>query len=83
MKDNWVLADNWHELYKAAIFETDRTKLPSLIDEAEEAIILRGRELLINSRHPSEESDALDDAFYALRALRSSLQWRTHESRVA
>jgi len=74
---------NWHELYRAAIFETDRTRLPLLIDEAEEAMVLRGRGLLIASRHPSEEADALDDALYALRALRSSLHWRTHEARVA
>jgi len=76
-------ARDWRELYKAAIFETDRTKLPSLIDEAEKAITLRGQALLTVSRHQVEEADTLDDALYALRALRSSLHWRTFESRVA
>ena len=73
----------WQELYKAAIFETDRTKLPFLIRQAEEAIIRRGRDLLTVSRRQDEEGDALDDALYALRALRSSLHWRTHEAKVA
>jgi len=29
---------NWHELHRAAIHETDRKKLPSRINEAEEAV---------------------------------------------
>ena len=77
-----VCADSWHELYRAAIYETDRSKLLPLIRRAEEAIVFRGRELLTTARDPEEEG-ALDDALYALRALRSSLQWRTHQARVA
>lgn len=30
---------NWREVYKAALFETDRQKLPSCIAEAEKALI--------------------------------------------
>ena len=74
---------NWHELYRAAIFEQNGTILASLIDEAEKSIVLRGRELLMLSSPPIEELDVLEDALYALRALRNSLQWRTHESKVA
>ena len=35
----------WHQLYKAALFETDRNKLPQRIAEAEKAIVARAREL--------------------------------------
>ena len=59
----------WRELYKAALFETDRNRIPSRIDEAEKAIIERARELFGSSTDTIEEDQALDDALYALRAL--------------
>jgi len=36
---------SWHVLYQAALFETDRQKIPARIAEAEEAILnrIRGR----------------------------------------
>jgi hypothetical protein len=37
---------NWRGLYKAALFETDTSKLPERIDEARKALIVRSRELL-------------------------------------
>ena len=60
--------DQWHELYKAALFETDKQKIPARIADAEQAIVLRARELFFSS---TEEDQALDDALYALRALNS------------
>jgi hypothetical protein len=59
----------WRELYKAALFETDRNKIPSRIGEAEKAIIERARELFGSATDTIEEDQALDDALYALRAL--------------
>lgn len=61
----------WHVLYHAALFETDRSKLPQRIAEAEQAILARVKELFIVHADHLEEDQILDDALYALRALRS------------
>jgi hypothetical protein len=61
----------WHVLYYAALFETDRSKLPQRIAEAEEAILARVRELFIANCDHIEEDQILDDALYALHALRN------------
>jgi hypothetical protein len=70
---------NWREVYKAALFETDRQKLPSRIAEAERALILRARELFTISGDTIEEGQAVDDALYALRALRNCLKLKTND----
>jgi hypothetical protein len=62
---------NWRELYKTALFETNRDKLPERIADAEKAIIARARELFASPADTIEEDQALDDALYALRALQS------------
>jgi hypothetical protein len=74
---------NWRELYKAALFEKDRKKLPSRIAEAENALILRARELFSMSGDNNEEGQAIDDALYALRALRNCLEMKTSEPTAA
>lgn len=61
----------WHSLYQAALFETDRTKIPDRIAEAEKAILERVKELFVIKTDHIEEDQVLDDALYALRALRS------------
>jgi hypothetical protein len=61
----------WHVLYRAALFENDRDKLPQRIEEAERAILSRIKELFITTTDHIEEDAVLDDALYALRALRS------------
>ena len=61
----------WHELYRAALFEPDRDKIPDRIAEAENAILLRMRELFAVEADHIEEDLVLDDALYALRALRT------------
>lgn len=61
----------WHGLYQAALFETDRHKLPQRITEAEKAILARVKELFVTTGDHIEEDVILDDALYALRALRS------------
>jgi hypothetical protein len=63
----------WRQLYKAALFETDRKMIPSRIDEAQKAIVARARELFGSSTDTIEEDQALDDALYALRALQHCL----------
>ena len=61
----------WHTLYQAALFETDRQMIPRRIAEAEKAILNRVRELFVVSTDHIEEDQVLDDALYALRALRN------------
>jgi hypothetical protein len=61
----------WHVLYNAALFETDRERIPQRIAEAETAILVRMRELFVVTTDHIEEDVVLDDALYGLRALRS------------
>jgi hypothetical protein len=61
----------WRTLYQAALFETDRNEIPGRIDLAERAILARIKELFEATSDHVEEDQVLDDALYALRALRS------------
>jgi hypothetical protein len=64
----------WRELYTAALFETDKNRMPARIADAEQAIVARERELFSAGKDTIEEDQALDDALYALRALENCLQ---------
>jgi hypothetical protein len=65
-------ARSWKDLYVAALFEPDPTKMGERISEAERALVLRARELFHISGDHIEEEEALDNAMYALRALRNT-----------
>jgi hypothetical protein len=67
---------SWRDLYTAALFETDKDRLPLRIADAEKAIVRRARELFSAGADTIEEDQALDDALYALRALQSCLDLR-------
>jgi hypothetical protein len=67
---------NWRELYSAALFETDKNRIPTRIADAEKAIVARARELFSAGADTIEEDQALDDALYALRALQNCLEFR-------
>jgi hypothetical protein len=75
-------AKNWRELYIAALFERDREKLPSRIDAAETALLSRGRELFV-SHDNIDEAEAVDQALYAIRALRTCLKLGTRDPDAA
>ena len=64
----------WRDLYKAALFEVDKTRLPDRIAQAEEALVVRARELFHMAGDNIEEEQALDDTMYALHALRNTSQ---------
>ncbi len=64
----------WRDLYKAALFEVDKTRLPHRIAQAEEALVVRARELFHIAGDDIEEEQALDDTMYALHALRNTSQ---------
>ena len=65
---------NWREIYRAAILELDLTQLPERILAAETAVILRAKELFLDGGGNGQETQDLDDAMYALQALRSALR---------
>jgi hypothetical protein len=65
---------DWKALYRAAIHETDRSLTPRRVTEAEKAALSRERELF-NGRGTLEEKEALEDALYALRALKNACQY--------
>jgi len=69
--------DAWRNLYKAALFEPDPARLPDHISRAESAIVARARQLFDQQGDHIEEEIALDDALYALQALRSCVQSRS------
>jgi hypothetical protein len=64
-------SSSWHSLYQAALFETDRELILARIDKAEKAILDRVKELSGVDADHIEEEQILDDALYALRALRN------------
>ena len=65
-----VRTQRWRDLYIAALFEGDRNKLPKRLCEAEQALLLRTRELFTHSGAEGEEWHAVQKALYALRSLR-------------
>lgn len=67
----------WRELYVAALFERDSSKLSITIAKAEQALVARARELFQTSGDHIEEEHAMDDAMYALHALRNAHQLET------
>jgi hypothetical protein len=63
-------AQQWKELYKAALFENDRERLPALISQAQKAAMVRLRELLLGHQTDCRaERQALDNALYFLSLL--------------
>ena len=66
--------NGWRELYRAAILELELTRLPERILQAETALILRAKELFLVGGSNEQETQDLDDAMYALQALRSALR---------
>jgi hypothetical protein len=64
---------NWKDIYIRALLEGDTNRVAPLILEAEQAIVERARELFQSSGDNIAEEVALDDALYALHALKSCL----------
>ncbi len=63
----------WRDLYLTALMEVDRDKTAARIAEAEHAILVRARELFKAPGDHIQEEEALDDALYALHALKNCL----------
>ena len=74
---------NWRGLYKAALFETDTSKIPARIEEARRALAFRSRELFETSPNYDGEDEAIDTALYALQAWENCLKPNTKDRRHA
>ena len=74
---------NWPGLYKAALFESDTSKIPSRIEEARRALVFRSRELFETSPNYDGETEAIETALYALQALENCLRLNTKDRRHA
>jgi len=72
---------NWGRLYKAALFETDTSKIPLRIGEARRALVVRSRELFETSANYDSETEVIEDALYALQALENYLKSHTKDRR--
>jgi hypothetical protein len=68
----------WAQSYKAALFELDANKVSDRIAEAERALVARARELFQSAGDNIEEEQAVDDAMYALHALRRAWKCRAN-----
>ena len=74
----------WHELYKAALLETEWSKMEELIRTAETAIEDRKRELGQNGGGSQEENEAIAGAIRSLNVLRTeAASWSTRQSKEA
>lgn len=63
---------DWKSLYMAALFDVNESRLPERIAKAEAAIMQREAELRQTAGDHIEEQQYLDDAMYALGALRKT-----------
>jgi len=74
---------SWKEMYTAALFENDPCRIFERIAVAESEIVKRARDLFEAQEDNSDEAEALDDALYMLRALKSCLKLKTAEGFAA
>ena len=66
---------HWKSLYRAAIFEKDRSLIPERISQAEQAILARRKEVLY-AEGTRAERNALDHSLHALRAFSNAWKKR-------
>jgi len=60
----------WQELYKAAVLETDWSKIEQKIQEADNGMRARLHEFSMNHGGTPEENRAIEDALHGLNILR-------------
>jgi len=64
--------DRWKELYIAALFENDKSKIGERIERAQMAIVARRQESFVPGNQ-TQERQVLDTALLSLQALASCL----------
>jgi hypothetical protein len=65
----------WQELYEAASVETDREKLTDLINQVEEALMKRAKELAHNPNHTDERNAMVQASENLLVIKTEKLSW--------
>jgi hypothetical protein len=65
-----AMENDWHDLYREALMETDPARSPALIEEAYRAVQRRTLELWYASSPETKERHELDAALYFLGLLR-------------
>ena len=74
----------WKSLYRAAILETNTFKKLRRISDAEQAIVQQMHELFHETGPGvAEEREAMDDAIYALKAWKTTLEMKAHAAHAA
>jgi uncharacterized protein YecA (UPF0149 family) len=74
----------WHEVYKAALLETDWSKMEERIQAAEAMIQDRKREFSLHRGGTPEENRAITDAMRSLNILRSeAASWSQEKEKDA
>jgi hypothetical protein len=62
---------DWQKLYRAAIIESDRSKLRQRVEDADAAILKRSRRLAKSPTNSGKEEEAITRALYILSLLRT------------
>jgi hypothetical protein len=62
---------DWEKLYRAAIIESDRSKLLQRVENADAAILERSRRLSKSPANSGKEQEAITRALYILSLLRA------------
>jgi hypothetical protein len=62
---------DWEKLYRAAIIESDRSKLLQRVKDADAAILERSRRLSSSPANSGKEQKAITRALYILSLLRA------------
>jgi hypothetical protein len=71
----------WHEVYRAALLETDWSKIEERITAAEAALHARKHEFDLNHGGTTEENQAIADALKGLNILRQEVtMWQKRAS---
>ena len=65
---------DWEKYYRAAVLESDRSKLPQRIKDAEAAMLARSRSLSKPPANNGKEQDAITRARHILSLLREAGQ---------
>jgi hypothetical protein len=63
----------WHEVYRAALLETDWSKIEEKVQVAEDGIKVRLHEFSLNHGGTPEENQAIVDALHGLDILRKEV----------
>jgi len=62
---------DWEKLYRAAIIESDRSKLLQRIEDAEAAILERSRSLSKSPANSGKEQEVISRALHSISSLRA------------